>query len=128
MAAWAEIAWNLNAVPILWPARGQSVEAARLSLERSGLKLRMTVMANEKMLAQITGKGGFIAALDQSGGSTPGALRLYGIPDSASRGDADMFKLMHEMRVRIMTAAAFTGAKVIGTILFEGTMDGHVGD
>ena len=81
-------------------------------------------MANEKMLAQITGKGGFIAALDQSGGSTPGALRLYGIPDSAYSGDAEMFRLMHEMRVRIMTAPAFTGDKVIGAILFERTMDG----
>jgi fructose-bisphosphate aldolase class I len=86
----------------------------------------MTVMANEKMLAQISGKGGFIAALDQSGGSTPGALRLYGIPDSAYSGDAEMFRLMHEMRVRIMTAPAFTGEKVIGAILFEGTMDGEV--
>jgi fructose-bisphosphate aldolase class I len=82
-------------------------------------------MANDKMMAQISTKGGFIAALDQSGGSTPGALRLYGIPDSAYSGDAEMFKLMHEMRVRIMTAPAFTGAKVIGAILFEATMDGQ---
>jgi fructose-bisphosphate aldolase, class I len=86
----------------------------------------MTIMANDKMMAQISGKGGFIAALDQSGGSTPGALRLYGIADSAHSGDAEMFRLMHEMRVRIMTAPAFTGAKVIATILFEGTMDGEV--
>src|SRR6266702_4658266 len=57
------------------------------------------------------------------GGSTPGALRLYGIPDSAYSGDAEMFRLVHEMRVRIMTAPAFTGAKVIAAILFEGTMD-----
>jgi len=82
-------------------------------------------MANDKMMAQISGKDGFIAALDQSGGSTPGALRLYGIPDSAYSGDAEMFRLMHEMRVRIMTAPAFTGAKVIGAILFEATMDGQ---
>jgi fructose-bisphosphate aldolase, class I len=86
----------------------------------------MMMMAdNDKMLAQITRKDGFIAALDQSGGSTPGALRLYGIPDSAYSGDAEMFKLMHEMRVRIMTAPAFTGTKVIAAILFEGTMDGQ---
>ena len=83
-------------------------------------------MANDKMMAQISEKGGFIAALDQSGGSTPGALRLYGIPDNAYSGDAEMFRLVHEMRVRIMTAPAFTGAKVIATILFEGTMDGEV--
>ena len=83
-------------------------------------------MANDKMTAQISGKNGFIAALDQSGGSTPGALRLYGIPDTAYSGDAEMFRVMHEMRVRIMTAPAFTGEKVIATILFEGTMDGEV--
>ena len=83
-------------------------------------------MANDKMTAQISGKPGFIAALDQSGGSTPGALRLYGIPDNAYSGEAEMFRLMHEMRVRIMTAPAFTGDKVIATILFEGTMDGEV--
>ena len=82
-------------------------------------------MANDKMMAQISEKGGFIAALDQSGGSTPGALRLYGIPDSAYSGDAEMFKLVHEMRVRIMTSPAFTGAKVIAAILFEATMDGQ---
>jgi len=83
-------------------------------------------MASDKMMAQISEKGGFIAALDQSGGSTPGALRLYGIPDNAYSGDVEMFRLVHEMRVRIMTAPAFTGAKVIATILFEGTMDGEV--
>ena len=83
-------------------------------------------MANDKMMAQMSKKGGFIAALDQSGGSTPGALRLYGIPDSAYSGDAEMFRLVHEMRERIMTSPAFTGDKVIGTILFEGTMDGQV--
>ncbi|SDR52051.1 fructose-bisphosphate aldolase [Paraburkholderia fungorum] len=81
-------------------------------------------MANEKMLLQMREKQGFIAALDQSGGSTPGALKLYGIPESAYSGDAEMFRLMHEMRVRIMTAPAFTGDKVIGAILFEATMNG----
>jgi len=83
-------------------------------------------MANDKMMAQMSGKSGFIAALDQSGGSTPGALRLYGIPDNAYSGDAEMFRLVHEMRVRIMTAPSFTGEKVVGTILFEGTIDGEV--
>jgi fructose-bisphosphate aldolase class I len=83
------------------------------------------VVANDKMLAQVREKQGFFAALDQSGGSTPGALRLYGIPESAYSGDAEMFKLMHEMRVRIITAPAFTGAKIIGAILFEATMDGQ---
>jgi len=82
-------------------------------------------MTQDAMAAQMSEKPGFIAALDQSGGSTPGALRLYGIPDSAYSGDDEMFRLMHEMRVRIMTAPAFTGDKVIGAILFEKTMDGQ---
>ncbi|WP_429305245.1 fructose bisphosphate aldolase [Paraburkholderia sp. GAS38] len=82
-------------------------------------------MANDKMLAQVSEKPGFFAALDQSGGSTPGALKLYGIPEDAYNGDAEMFKLIHEMRVRIITAPAFTGDKVIGAILFEATMDGQ---
>jgi fructose-bisphosphate aldolase, class I len=84
------------------------------------------IMANDQMMAQMSKKGGFIAALDQSGGSSPGALRLYGIPDTAYEGEAEMFRLIHQMRARIMTAPAFTGDKVIGTILFEGTMDGEV--
>jgi fructose-bisphosphate aldolase class I len=82
-------------------------------------------MANDKMKAQMASKDGFIAALDQSGGSTPGALRLYGIPDSEYSGEAEMFRLMHEFRVRIVTAPAFSGDKVIGAILFERTMDGE---
>jgi fructose-bisphosphate aldolase class I len=76
------------------------------------------------MKAQMSSKDGFIAALDQSGGSTPGALRLYGVPDSEYSGDAEMFRLMHEMRVRIITSPAFSGEKVIAAILFERTMDG----
>ena len=81
---------------------------------------------NQKMTAQVADKNGFIAALDQSGGSTPGALRLYGVPESAYGSEEEMFRLMHEMRVRIITAPAFTGEKVIGAILFERTMDGEV--
>jgi fructose-bisphosphate aldolase, class I len=85
------------------------------------------MMADDSMMAQMSKKPGFIAALDQSGGSTPGALRLYGIPDDTYKDDQQkMFRLIHEFRVRIMTAPAFTGDKVIGTILFEGTMDGEV--
>ncbi|WP_336492413.1 fructose bisphosphate aldolase [Methylobacterium nigriterrae] len=80
-------------------------------------------MLRDKMGDRVAADG-FIAALDQSGGSTPGALRLYGIPDDAYAGDAEMFALIHAMRVRIMISPAFTGAKVLGAILFEGTMDG----
>ena len=86
---------------------------------------KITHMISDQMKGQMSDKQGFIAALDQSGGSTPGALRLYGIPESAYSGDAEMFKLVHEMRVRIMSSPAFTGNKVIGAILFEGTMDGQ---
>ena len=81
-------------------------------------------MTDTKMMAQIQSKAGFIAALDQSGGSTPGALRLYGVPETAYSGDAEMYKLVHEMRVRIMSAPAFTGDKILAAILFERTMDG----
>jgi fructose-bisphosphate aldolase class I len=82
-------------------------------------------MGDVSMMSQMTGKLGFIAALDQSGGSTPAALRIYGIADSDYDGEEAMFRLMHEMRVRIMTAAAFSGDKVIGAILFERTMEGE---
>jgi fructose-bisphosphate aldolase class I len=84
------------------------------------------VAGTEQMAAQMASKGGFIAALDQSGGSTPGALRQYGVPDDAYHGEAEMFGLIHAMRVRIMTSPAFTGDQVIAAILFEGTMDGLV--
>src|SRR5271154_193733 len=80
---------------------------------------------NDAMKTQMSEKGGFIAALDQSGGSTPGALRAYGIPEGAYSGEAEMYKLMHEMRVRIISSPAFTGEKVIAAILFERTMDGE---
>ncbi len=83
-------------------------------------------MVDAKMLNKISSAPGFIAALDQSGGSTPKALLLYGIAESEYQGDEDMFRLMHAMRVRIMSAPAFSGDKVIGAILFERTMDGDV--
>lgn len=83
-------------------------------------------MVDAKMLDKISSAPGFIAALDQSGGSTPGALRLYGISESDYQGDEEMYRLMHAMRARIMTAPAFSGDKVIGAILFERTMDGDV--
>lgn len=81
---------------------------------------------NKEQLEQMSNKGGFIAALDQSGGSTPKALKLYGIEESAYSNDTEMFALMHEMRCRIITSPAFTGDRVIAAILFEMTMDGTV--
>jgi fructose-bisphosphate aldolase class I len=78
---------------------------------------------NKDMAAQAAHKAGFIAALDQSGGSTPKALELYGIDRSAWSSDAQMFDLVHQMRTRIIKSPAFTGDKVMGAILFEQTMD-----
>ncbi|NHO34037.1 fructose bisphosphate aldolase [Acetobacter fallax] len=82
-------------------------------------------MSSDRMKTQMSDKGGFIAALDQSGGSTPRALAQYGIMETAYSGDEEMFRLVHEMRVRIITAPSFNGDKVIGAILFERTMDGE---
>jgi fructose-bisphosphate aldolase, class I len=82
-------------------------------------------MLNDKVTEQLAKKPGFIAALDQSGGSTPGALKAYGIAETAYSGEAEMYKLVHAMRVRIIGAPAFTGDKVIAAILFERTMDGE---
>jgi len=82
-------------------------------------------MLDQDMMAKIATGNGFIAALDQSGGSTPKALAGYGI-DGGWSSDEDMFALIHDMRSRIITAPSFDGAKVIGAILFERTMDGLV--
>ena len=78
---------------------------------------------NKEMAAQAASKDGFIAALDQSGGSTPKALKLYGVDESAWSSEAEMFDLVHKMRARIIKSPAFTGDKVMGAILFEQTMD-----
>lgn len=81
------------------------------------------MIANQEQLQRMkTGKG-FIAALDQSGGSTPKALKLYGIDESEYSGDDQMFDLMHAMRTRMIKSRAFTADRVLGAILFEGTMD-----
>ncbi|WP_347136849.1 fructose bisphosphate aldolase [Parahaliea mediterranea] len=77
----------------------------------------------EKQFEKMRDASGFIAALDQSGGSTPKALRLYGIDEGAWSSDAQMFDLVHAMRTRIMTAPAFDGDRILGAILFEDTME-----
>jgi len=77
-------------------------------------------------LAKIQSQNGFIAALDQSGGSTPKALALYGVNDDAWSDDEGMYGVVHQMRTRIMTSPSFTGERVIGAILFENTMDREV--
>ena len=81
-------------------------------------------MTDPKMMHQIANGQGFIAALDQSGGSTPKALKGYGIEEDAFSNDDEMFALIHAMRTRIITSPCFNGEKVIGAILFERTMDG----
>lgn len=82
-------------------------------------------MNNEQLSRMINGKG-FIAALDQSGGSTPKALKTYGLSEDSYKNEDEMFDLVHEMRTRIMTSPAFTSEKVVGAILFEGTMERDV--
>ena len=81
---------------------------------------------NHEQFRKVKNEPGFFAALDQSGGSTPSALRLYGIPPEAYSGDEEMFRLVHEMRVRIMTSPAFGGDRILGAILFERTMNSDV--
>ena len=83
-------------------------------------------MQDNEMLERMENGKGFIAALDQSGGSTPKALKGYGIEEGAWSSDQEMFGLIHQMRSRIITSPAFSGGKVLGAILFERTMDGEI--
>jgi fructose-bisphosphate aldolase class I len=82
-------------------------------------------MANQDMLTKVKSANGFIAALDQSGGSTPGALKGYGYKGDEWSSDDEMYGLVHKMRVRIISSPVFNGDKVLGAILFERTMDGE---
>jgi fructose-bisphosphate aldolase class I len=82
---------------------------------------------NQEQLTRMRDGKGFIAALDQSGGSTPKALLLYGVEESEYSGDEEMFDVMHAMRSRMVQSPAFTGDRVLGAILFEGTMDRQIG-
>ncbi|MGH8973983.1 MAG: fructose bisphosphate aldolase [Acidimicrobiia bacterium] len=81
---------------------------------------------NEEQLQKMRDGAGFIAALDQSGGSTPKALKLYGIPEDSWSGDEEMFDLIHDMRARIIKSPSFTGDRILGAILFEKTMDREI--
>jgi len=83
-------------------------------------------MPNQKQADRMASGKGFVAALDQSGGSTPKALRLYGIEESAYSSETEMFDLIHQMRSRIITSPAFTGDRVLAAILFEQTMDREI--
>jgi fructose-bisphosphate aldolase class I len=86
----------------------------------------MTTQAQQDMLVKVRDEIGFIAALDQSGGSTPKALKLYGVDEAAYTNDEEMFTCVHQMRTRIMTSPVFTGERVLGAILFENTLDRDV--
>ncbi len=81
---------------------------------------------NEKQLKRMAGDAGFIAALDQSGGSTPKALKAYGVDESAYSNETEMFERVHEMRTRIIKSPAFKGEHILGAILFEKTMDNSI--
>ena len=86
-----------------------------------------TRVSNEEQLQKMKTHPGFIAALDQSGGSTPHALVLYGIKDHSWADDDEMFDLVHQMRTRVITSPSFTGERIIGAILFEDTIDREIG-
>ena len=97
-------------------------DSVKSSVRPSGSMLGMNTEQAEK----IAHGDGFVAALDQSGGSTPGALRLYGVAEDAYSGDAEMFDLVHQMRTRIITSPSFDGERIIAAILFEDTMDRQI--
>jgi len=85
-----------------------------------------TTQAQQAMLAKVEKETGFIAALDQSGGSTPKALKLYGVEESEYSNDEEMFDMVHAMRTRIITSPSFSGDRVLGAILFENTLDREI--
>ncbi|MEN9851037.1 MAG: hypothetical protein RL128_1200 [Pseudomonadota bacterium] len=93
--------------------------------DRTNAKMDMD-MTKAQQTERVAKGNGFIAALDQSGGSTPKALRLYGVPESAYSGETEMYDMIHAMRSRIIKSPAFTGEKVVGAILFEQTMDREI--
>lgn len=86
----------------------------------------MSTDVTQKMLEKVKNGAGFIAALDQSGGSTPKALKLYGVDESNYSNDEEMFDMVHQMRTRIVTSAPFNGERVLGAILFENTLDREI--
>ena len=96
-------------------------------MDGSGRDAILLRMSNQKQREKVAKAAGFIAALDQSGGSTPKALRLYGVPESAYSGEAEMFDKVHQMRTRIVTSKSFGGDRILGAILFEMTMDREIG-
>ena len=96
--------------------RGSSCQAKTSRLEG-------TLNVNSQQLQRMEFQSGFIAALDQSGGSTPRALALYGVPEDSYSGDGEMFDLMHKMRSRIVTSPSFGADRILAAILFEDTLE-----
>src|SRR5690348_13863176 len=86
-----------------------------------------TLNLNEQQFQAMKSRPGFVAALDQSGGSTPKALAAYGIKEGSWSNEAEMFAIVHQMRTRIITSPSFTGERILGAILFENTMDRDIG-
>jgi fructose-bisphosphate aldolase, class I len=103
------------------PPPGDPVECTPVPTDTHGATV------NQEQFDKIKTGNGFIAALDQSGGSTPKALKLYGVEESEYSGEDEMFDRIHEMRTRIVTSPAFTGERILGAILFEMTMDRQIG-
>src|SRR5438046_8533178 len=85
-----------------------------------------SIAVNAEQLQKVKTSPGFIAAIDKSGGSTPEALRLYGVQENTWSSDEEMFAIVHQMRTRIITSPAFNGDRIIGAILFENTMDREI--
>ncbi len=94
--------------------------------EGSGKGAFVDAQQHDRMRAKMRSAPGFIAALDQSGGSTPKALQQYGLDESSWSGDQEMYDLIHQMRCRIITRPAFTGDRILAAILFEMTMDRQI--
>jgi fructose-bisphosphate aldolase class I len=126
-----------NAAGNLEPLTQGQLRACRLiasltHIKRAGTFCKASVNdwtgpdVNEQQLQKVKFGSGFIAALDQSGGSTPQALKLYGVSEDGYTGDDEMFTLMHEMRSRIVTSPSFNGDRILGAILFENTMDRQI--
>ena len=112
---------------MLLPGTLMCVEYPRISPNTNpAYQTRNPVSIYDQQLHKMKNQDGFIAALDQSGGSTPKALGLYGVTDDAWSSDEEMFSVVHEMRTRIMTSPSFTGERILAAILFENTMDRDV--
>ncbi len=118
-----------NAAQCAIPSGGDKLKIAApvpATIQRNSEMVRNAVSDYDQQLEKMKNQSGFIAALDQSGGSTPKALGLYGVTEDAWSNEDEMFAVVHAMRSRIMTSPMFSGERILGAILFEGTMDREV--